>query len=74
MSTKVNRNGLLKSDIARPQLTRRSLRLLCWQRGYHGVADLARILGRNRVTIHRAVANPKQFGPTYALICKALSL
>lgn len=50
-----------------------NLRMLCWQRGYKGVVGLARKLKRSRVTVHRAVKRPHQFGPTYQLIEQALN-
>ncbi len=50
----------------------KNLRRLCWQRGFHGVAGLARKLGRNRVTIYRAIEHPSRFGPAYKLIQEAL--
>lgn len=55
-----------------PELSSSTLRELCWRAGYSGVVGLARHLGRSRVTIHRAVRWPDQFGPTYELIRKAL--
>jgi hypothetical protein len=51
-----------------------NLRMLCWTRGYRDIAGLARSIKRNRVTVHRAVARPDQFGPTYHLIEKALAV
>lgn len=50
-----------------------NLRTLCWQHGYKGVVGLAKALKRNRVTIHRAVRWPDQFGPTYQKIERALA-
>jgi hypothetical protein len=54
------------------KVNKNNLRKLCWSRGYHGVSGLARELGRSRVTIHRAVRWPDQFGPTMRLIERAL--
>lgn len=45
---------------------------LCWKAGYEGPAGLARHIGRHRVTVHRAVKNPKQYGPTFRRIKEAL--
>lgn len=50
----------------------KNLRRLCWKNDFHGIAGLARAIGRSRVTVHRAVVNPQRFGPTYELIKKAL--
>lgn len=55
------------------QVTPKNLRILCWQRGFHGVVGLANAIGRSRVTVHRAVSTPDQFGPTYRLIQEALA-
>lgn len=46
---------------------------LCWAAGFRGPAGLARHIGRHRVTVHRAVKNPKQFGPTFRKITEVLS-
>lgn len=40
--------------------------------GYVRVEDLARKIGRSRVTIHRAVKHPNTFGPTYRKIAEVL--
>lgn len=45
---------------------------LCWEAGYEGPAGLARHINRHRVTVHRAVRKPKQYGPTFAKIQEAL--
>lgn len=55
------------------KVNQKNLRQLCWQRGYHGVSGLARQIGRSRITVHRAVRWPDQFGPTYRLIQEALN-
>lgn len=48
-----------------------NLKRLCWAKGM-SVADLARSIGRNRVTVHNAVKNPRQFGPTFRKIEEVL--
>lgn len=55
------------------KVTSENLRRLCWARGYRGIPDLAARIGRNRVTVWRAVKNPKQYAPTYKKIAEALS-
>jgi hypothetical protein len=50
-----------------------NLRALCWARGFRGVPGLARRIRRHRITIWRAVRNPKQYGPTYQKISEALN-
>lgn len=57
-----------------PELTTDNLCELCWRAGYRGVVGLANSIGRSRVTVHRAVRWPDQFGPTLQLIKKALNV
>lgn len=40
--------------------------------GFFGVAELARMIGRNRVTVYKAIRNPSQFGPTARAIDAAI--
>lgn len=56
------------------KVNQKNLRTLCWKRGFHGVSGLAQKIGRNRITVHRAVRWPDQFGPTYRLIEEALNV
>jgi len=56
----------------RMQITKNNLRRLAWQRGYHGVTGLARAIGKSRVTVHRAVANPHRFSPTMKKLAEVL--
>lgn len=46
------------------KITKKNLRMLCWQRGYHGVTGVARAIGKSRFTVHRAVENPSRYSPT----------
>lgn len=62
-----------RANSAAREITTGNLRLLCWQAGFHGVAGLAREIGRSRITVHRAVRWPDQFGPTYKLIQEKLA-
>jgi hypothetical protein len=54
------------------KVNRNNLKRLCWKRGFQGVAGLAKKIGRARITVHRAVRWPDQFGPTYKKIQEAL--
>jgi len=56
---------------ARPKINAQNLKRFCWSKGF-SISDLAARLGRHRTTIHRAVANPRQFRPTYARIVEVL--
>ena len=58
---------------AASEVTVETLQGLCWKRGYRGVTGLAEAIGRSRVTVHRAVKRPHLSGPTYRLVCAALS-
>lgn len=55
-----------------PKVNQKNLRLLCWQRGFHGVTALARHIGKHRTSVHRAARTPEKFSETYHLIQKAL--
>lgn len=69
------RNGMLPMPHAmsgRHKLTAKNLRKLAWINGHDGVTGLSRHVGKSRVTVWRAVRNPRRFGPTYAAIEKAL--
>lgn len=55
-------------------VTVENLNELCWKAGFNGVAALARHLGRNRVSLWKAVRWPDQFRPTYSSIQKSLSV
>lgn len=48
-----------------------NLKRLCWARGL-SVAQLAKKIGRHRVSVHRAVANPTQHAPTFEKIKEVL--
>ena len=54
------------------KITKKNLRLLCWQAGYHGVAGVARAIGKDRATVHRAVSNPRRYGPTVKQLLEVL--
>jgi hypothetical protein len=54
------------------QITASNLERLSWSRGFDGVPGLADHIGRARVTVWRAVANPQRFGPTYQKLLAAL--
>jgi hypothetical protein len=56
------------------KVNQKNLRQLCWQSGFHGVSGLANHIDRSRITVHRAVRWPDQFGPTYQLIQEALNV
>jgi hypothetical protein len=56
------------------QLNPRTLKILAWRAGHHGVSGLARHLGRSRETLHRAVRNPERYGPTVAAIKAAFGI
>lgn len=47
-----------------PEINKKNLRKLAWQRGFHGVTGVALVIGKSRVTVHRAVKNPGQYRPT----------
>lgn len=49
-----------------------NLERLCWVAGFEGVSGLARHIKRHRVTVHRAVKNPEQYGPTFRKIEEVL--
>lgn len=48
-----------------------NLKRLCWAKGM-SIADLAKRIGRNRVTVHLAVSQPHRYGPTFRKIEEAL--
>lgn len=56
------------------QITTENIQRLAFVAGYKGVADLARSLRRNRVTVWRAVKDPQRYGPTFSAIKKALHI
>lgn len=49
-----------------------NLARLAWLNGHKGVAGLSRAVGKHRVTIYRAVKQPKRYGPTFRAIKRAL--
>lgn len=49
-------------------VNKKNLRQLCWKKGFHGVTGFAAHIKRSRVTVHRAVTNPRRFSPTFKLI------
>lgn len=57
----------------RPEtITKDNLKKKCWKLGM-SVKGLADKIGKSRVTVHRAVKKPNQFGPTYRDICEVLN-
>lgn len=56
------------------RLSIRRLRDLADAAGFDGVHGLARHLGRNRVTIYKALRFPSQYGPTITAIEHALGI
>lgn len=48
-----------------------NLKRLCWQRGI-SITELAAKIGRSRMNVYRAVANPKGFKPTFRKIEEVL--
>lgn len=54
------------------KLTPRNLSQVAGLNGFRGVAELARSFGRHRVTLYRAVAQPRRFAPTIRELNKAL--
>lgn len=74
---KVNKkNGEASRDNARHGVADcgKTLRRLCFEKGFDDVAGLARRIKKHRVTVHRAWKNPKQYGPTFADMVEALGL
>lgn len=53
-------------------LTTENLATLAGLNGHRGVAALARRLGRNRVSLYRALKAPRRFGPTYRALNQVL--
>lgn len=54
------------------KVNRKNVRQLAWRNGHHGVAGLARHIGRARTVIYQALSQPTRFGPTIREIEKAL--
>ena len=56
------------------KLSEKNLTELAWKNGFRGATGLAQAIGKNRVTLYKAVRNPKRYGPTHRSICQALKL
>jgi hypothetical protein len=54
------------------KITTKNLRRLAWARGYHGVAGLARGIGKSRVAVYSAVRTPHRFAPTFKKLQEVL--
>ncbi|MDE2105031.1 MAG: hypothetical protein KGL39_47775 [Patescibacteria group bacterium] len=54
------------------KITTQNLRRLAWSRGFHGVAGLARGIGKSRVAIYSAVREPHRFRPTMKKLSEVL--
>jgi hypothetical protein len=55
------------------KLNTRSLVKLSWRAGFRGVSGLAKALGVHRVSVYRAVRDPKRHSPTYNRVEEALA-
>ena len=56
----------------RPKINKSNLQQLAWKRGYRGVTGVAKAIGKSRVTVHRAVRWPDQYGPTMEKLSEVL--
>jgi hypothetical protein len=66
-TAKSNRKKLTKGDTHTG-----SLKLKVLLAGYPSITAFAKIIGRSRVTVHRAWKKPSDFGPTSRLISERI--